>query len=61
MAEDVYLDLYSPYVPDNVMWSVDGADVENARIALSEIGVGTHEIRYRNAIASGKLFIDIRP
>ncbi len=43
------------------MWSVDGADVENARIALSEIGVGTHEIRYRNAIASGKLFIDIRP
>ncbi|WP_279168745.1 endonuclease [Muribaculum intestinale] len=61
VAEDVYLDLYSPYVPDNVMWSVDGADVENARIALSEIGVGTHEIRYRNAIASGKLFIDIRP
>ena len=38
-------DLYSPYVSDKFIWSVDGADAENARIALSEIGVGTHEIR----------------
>lgn len=61
VAGDVYLDLYSPYVPDGVVWSVDGIDRDDTHISLSAIGVGTHEIRYRNAIASGKLLIEIRP
>jgi hypothetical protein len=56
---DEYLDLYSPYVPTNVVWSIDGAKADEQRVMLTSIGVGQHELRYTGANVSGKLNITI--
>lgn len=55
-----YIYLYSPYVPDNVTWSIDGKEVAE-RIAVSTLSVGTHELRYTSENAKGKLLIEIKP
>jgi hypothetical protein len=56
---DEYLDLYSPYVPTDVVWSIDGVTANEQRIKLATIGVGQHELRYTGANNSGKLIITI--
>ncbi len=58
---DEYLDLYSPYVPEGVVWSVDGVEMEETRIPLADLGVGKHELKYSGRSCAGKLIIEIMP
>lgn len=60
VMDDVFLDLYSPYVPENVEWYINGIS-SNGRIKLSAIGLGYHEITYENNNVNGKILINIKP
>ncbi len=55
---DGYLDLYSPYVPDDVTWRIDGKACAG-RVKLIDLGAGSHEITYENHEVKGKLKINI--
>lgn len=59
-ANDKYIYLYSPYVPDNVTWSIDGSNI-SGRIEVASLSIGTHELRYISDNVKGKLLIEIKP
>lgn len=61
LASDGYLDLYSPYVPDDAAWTIDGTAVDDVRVDLTSLGVGSHELKYSGKECAGKLMIEIRP
>lgn len=58
--DDDYIWLYSPYIPADASWTVDGRNATE-RIAIASLGPGLHEVRYRTASSSGKLLIEIVP
>lgn len=58
-SSDTYVYLYSPYVPDNVRWTVDGAPA-SGRIEVASLSTGRHELRYSSPTAKGKLIITVR-
>lgn len=60
LMSDGYLDLYSPYVPDNVRWFIEEKECAG-RIMLSSLGVGQHAVTYENENVRGKLKINIKP
>lgn len=62
IAADVVLGLHSPYVGEDMIWSLDGRDV-SADIPLAEAGIGRHEIGWRSTDGRvrGSMIIDVGP
>lgn len=58
---DKWIDLYSPYIPEDASWSIDGHSVTELRVSPVSLGAGMHELKYRSAASSGKLKINIVP
>ena len=58
---DKWIDFYSPYVPENASWSIDGRGVTDSRVSPADLGPGAHELKYRSGVSSGKLIIKIVP
>ncbi len=58
---DRYIYLYSPYIPENATWTVDGNAVTTDTVDIAPLSDGTHELRYRTTSSSGKLLILIKP
>lgn len=56
---DERIDLYHQKIPEDVVWTVDGATVPNAYLIPAELGLGIHELRYSNSHIKGKLKIQI--
>jgi len=65
MSSESVLWLYSPYVPEDAVWSVDGVTVNgDARfVELQSLGTGRHELRFESAVAgvNGKITIEVEP
>lgn len=59
-SNDTYIYLYSPYVPENATWTIDGKSVKE-RVSVSSLGIGNHELRYASERIKGKLIIEIKP
>lgn len=59
-SSDPYIWLYSPYVPKDVTWSLDGKRVTE-RVSVSSLSIGNHELRFTSGTAKGKLIIEIKP
>lgn len=59
ISTDKNIDLYSPYIPDDVNWTINGTIVETESIPTRQLGVGTHELRYESTKVKGKLKINI--
>lgn len=53
------IDLYSPYIPENVVWKINGEIVETDHLTPAQLGVGIHELRYHSSSVKGKLLIEI--
>lgn len=51
--------LYSPYIPDDASWSIDGAEICAGSIEASALGSGEHELRYTTPVSRGKVKIRI--
>ncbi len=65
MSSESVLWLYSPYVPEDAVWSVDGVSVngDTRFIELQALGTGRHELRFESAVAgvNGKITIEVEP
>ena len=59
MSNDAKIDLYSPYIPNDAKWTINGVVVEGVSIVPASLGVGVHELRYESATIKGKLKIKI--
>lgn len=40
------IDLYSPWIPADAEWQIDGLPASSASIGSSQLGVGTHNLNY---------------
>ena len=58
-SNDAKIDLYSPYIPNDAKWTINGVVVEGVSIVPASLGVGVHELRYESATIKGKLKIKI--
>lgn len=60
-AADVSVDLYSPCVPADAQWSVDGRRVEAKSILISGLSSGNHKLTYisPSTLESGMVMIKI--
>lgn len=56
---DERIDLYSPYIPENASWSIDGRQVTEKYLSPSQVGTGSHELRFRANGIVGKIKIVI--
>lgn len=59
IATNKRIDLYSPYIPDNVTWRVNGVVVNEKFIEPESLGVGEHELRFESSAVRGKLKIKV--
>lgn len=59
IATNKRIDLYSPYIPDNVTWRVNGVVVKEKFIEPESLGVGEHELRFESSAVRGKLKIKV--
>lgn len=59
LATDKAIYLYSPYIPENVSWSINGKEVQCESIVISSLGLGEHELRFKSESIKGKLKIKI--
>ncbi len=59
LSADSRVDLYSPYIPDDATWSVNGIEVIEKSIETKWLGVGDHELRFESDLIKGKLKIKI--
>ena len=57
--EDKYIDLYSPYIPTEVDWYIDGNKVSETSISIEDLSAGIHELKYKGENVKGKLMIKI--
>lgn len=55
---DPRIDLWSPLLPENTLWTINGKEVKKS-IQPKEYGVGIHELRFRTDNTRGKLLIEI--
>lgn len=55
------IDLYSPYIPSDAVWTVDGLSVDGAWVMASGLGLGMHRLDYSSASSGerGRLTINI--
>lgn len=51
--------LYSPHIPHDATWTIDGTTVTNDFIETKSLAVGEHELRFQSATVKGKLKIKI--
>ena len=58
LASDAKIYLFSPYIPADAKWSVNGIEVTDF-IETKSLGIGVHELRYQSAKSKGKLKIKI--
>ena len=58
---DESIDLYSPYISEDVTWTINGKEAAKSCYKPSELGIGRHEIKYFNSILKGMLIIEILP
>lgn len=57
---DPRIDLYSPHIPQDARWSVDGTAVTDTYLVPATLGAGTHELRFSADGIEGKLKITVR-
>ena len=57
-AQDRYIDLYSPYIPDGASWTLDGSPVSSP-IETEALTEGKHELKFSYKSTTGKLIIII--
>lgn len=58
---DESIDLYSPYISEDVTWTIDGKEAAKSCYKPYELGIGRHEIKYFNSVLKGMLIIEILP
>lgn len=58
LAKDAKIYLFSPYIPADAKWSVNGVEVSDF-IVTKSLGIGVHELRFHSATVKGKLKIKI--
>lgn len=56
---DDFIDLYHPSIPQDVTWSINNSGITTNRVKPSDLGVGIHQLRFRNGSIKGKLMIKI--
>ena len=59
ISTDKKIDLYSPYIPTDATWTIDGVAVESRSIETNKLGLGEHELRFESTTIKGKLKIKI--
>ena len=59
ISTDKKIDLYSPYIPTDATWTIDGVAVESESIETNTLGLGEHELRFESTTIKGKLKIKI--
>jgi len=57
---DERIDLCSPHIPDDAVWSIDGIPAQSASYAPAELGVGTHDLRFSSASTGQKGYVMIK-
>lgn len=58
-GEDAKIDFYSPYVPDDAVWTIDGKAVTAKSIALTDVSAGEHRLCFKSPALSGALKITV--
>lgn len=58
---DRMLDLFSPYVPADAVWAVDGERVFEESVSLDSLSLGEHTVSYTSATSRGKVKISVKP
>lgn len=56
---DERIDLFHDAIPENVSWTINGAEVTKSYLIPAELGVGEHELKYSGQTIKGKLKIKI--
>lgn len=58
-GEDTKIDFYSPYVPDDAVWTIDGRTISAKSIALTDVSAGEHRLCFKSPALSGALKIKV--
>lgn len=56
---DRQIDLYSPYVPADARWQLDGTETEGASIDLTGVATGTHTLSFISKNVHGRVKITV--
>ncbi len=56
---DERIDLYSPHVPEDAVWSIDGIMAHSKRYTPADVGSGKHELRYTSVSTGTKGYVMI--
>lgn len=56
---DDAIDLVSPHIPADAIWSIDGIPATKKSYKPTELGPGSHELRFNSSNFSGKIIIVI--
>lgn len=59
VSTDEKIDLYSPYIPNDVTWTVNGVEISSESIETKSLGLGVHELQFESKTIKGKLKIKI--
>lgn len=59
LSADARIDLFSPYIPNNAKWEINGIEVKADFIDTKSLGVGEHELRFETDSIKGKLKVKI--
>ncbi len=59
-TDDTVVNLRSPYIPEDAVWSVDGVEVDAETVPVKQLGVGIHELKFVSGTLRGKVLIEIR-
>lgn len=60
-SRDGRIDFRSPYIAADSQWSIDGKTVDGKSVALDDISIGRHELKYSSRQARGKIIIKVEP
>ncbi len=60
-SADTAIDLYSPHVPDDAVWRMDGTAVEGNSIELEGMASGSHILSFDAGNIKGKLTVIVEP
>lgn len=59
LSTDEKIYLFSPHIPTDATWTVNGTRVNSDFIETKSLGIGEHELRFQSATIKGKLKIKI--
>ncbi len=57
---DERIDLYSPHVPKDALWSIDGIKAQTSSYKPAELGVGPHELSFTSVSTGMKGYVMIK-